>query len=183
MLLFYISMIESEEDQLTFQYIYEHYPKQMYNLAKGILGNHEAAEDAVQEAFFGIARSIHRVPTISEGAIRGYVLTVTRNAALAVYKTEKKWGSYVDMELLELPSHSDTFWEVAQAQDHEKMMAMLDKLPIQYREVLMCRYVLELPPREISAALHRKTTTVQQQLARGKKLLAALYEQEVAGNA
>lgn len=183
MLLLYLSMIESEEEQLTFLHIHERYSKQMYYLAKGILKKHEAAEDAVQNAFLGIATSIHRVPTTSEAAIKAYVFTATRNAALAALKEEQKWDACLDITELELPSKADTFQEVSESQNYEKLLELIDRLPLQYREVMLLRYVIELKPQEIGAVLQRKTTTVQQQLTRGKKALSALYTQEVAKNA
>ena len=183
MLLMYLSLIASEEEQLTFLHIYEKYGKQMEYIAKGLLKNPEDVEDAVQIAFVGIANSIHRVPTTSESAIRAYVMTATRNAALAVLKEERKWDACVDITELELPSKADTFQEVAESQDYEKLLGLIDRLPLQYREVLLLRYVIELKPREIGAVLHRKTTTVQQQLTRGKQALAALYAQEVESKA
>lgn len=183
MLLFYLSLIETEEDQLTFQHIYHTYGKDMLGIARAILNKPEAAEDAVQNAFLGIAKSIHRVPTSSEGAIRAYVLAAARNAALAQLKEEKRWESHFDITELTLPSKADTFREVLDAQNYEKLVELINQLPLQYREVLMLRYVLELTPKEIGSALLSKTTTVQQQLTRGKHALAALYAQEVAKNA
>ena len=183
MLFIYLAMVETEEERLTFQHIYHTYGKDMLNIAKGILKNPEAAEDAVQDAFLGIAKSIHRVPTSSERAIRAYVLAAARNAALAHLKEERKWEANLDITEMDLPSKADTFREVAEAQDYDKLRELIDRLPLQYREVLLLRYVLDLNPKEIGAVLHRKTTTVQQQLTRGKRALAALYTREVAKNA
>ena len=182
MLFCYLSLIETEEEQLTFLHIYRKYRKQMYYVANRILKKHEAAEDAVQNALLGIATSIHHVPATDETAIRAYVLTAARNAALGVLKEEEKWGAYLDISDLQLPSATDTFRTVAESQDYEKLLELMSRLPLQYREVMLLRYVMELKPQEIGAALQRKTTTVQQQLARGKRALAALYAQEVKKN-
>ena len=183
MMLYYLSLIETEEEKLTFIHIYEKYGKQMLAVARGILGKQESAEDAVQDAFEGIAKSIHRIPSTSESAVKAYVLTVARNAALTVQRNEGKWGICVDVDELDLPSNADVFRTVSDSQDYEKLLELIDQLPLQYREVLLMRYVMELKPREIGAELHRKTTTVQQQLTRGKQALAALYQQEVSNNA
>lgn len=182
MLFYYLSLIETEEQKLTFIHIYERHGKQMLAVAKGILRNQENAEDAVHDAFVGIAKSIHRIPTTSEAAVKAYVMTVVRNAAMAILQEEHKWGVKLDFEELDLAADEDTFQTVADAQDYEKLLELINQLPLQYREVLMLRYVMDMKPQQIAAALHRKTTTVQQQLARGKQALAALYTQEVAGN-
>lgn len=183
MMLYYLSLIETEEEKLTFIHIYEKYGKQMLAVAKGILKHQESAEDAVQDAFEGIAKSIHRIPNTSEAAVKAYVLTVARNAALAVQRNERKRGICLDIDELDIPSDVDIFQTVSGSQDYEKLLELINQLPLQYREVLLMRYVMELTPREIGETLHRKTTTVQQQLTRGKQALAALYQQEVSNNA
>lgn len=182
MLLYYLSLIETEEEKLTFIHIYERYGKQMLAVAKGILRKHENAEDAVQDAFEGIAKSIHRIPTASESAVKAYVMTVVRNAALAVQEKEGKWGPCLEFDELDIASNADTFQTVADAQDYENLLRLIQRLPLQYRDVLLLRYVMEMKPREIGILLHRKTTTVQQQLSRGKHALSVLYAQEVAKN-
>lgn len=183
MLFSYLALIETEEDELTFLHIYEHYGRQMYHLAMGILRKHEAAEDAVQNALLGIATSIDRVPTDSETAIKAYVFTAVRNAALTLAKEEQKWEELTDISGLAAAAKTDVFRTLAAAEDYDMLLKLMGRLPLQYREVLFLRYVMELTPKEIGATLHRKTTTVQQQLARAKQILAALYTQEVAGNA
>ena len=183
MLFYYLSLIETEEQKLTFIHIYERHGKQMLAVAKGILRNQENAEDAVQDAFEGIAKSIHRIPTTSESAVKAYVMTVVRNAAMAILREENKWGVKLDFEELNLAADEDTFQIVADAQDYEKLLELINRLPLQYRDVLILRYVMEMKPQEIGAILHRKTTTVQQQLTRGKQALSVLYAQEVAENA
>ena len=183
MMFYYLSVIETEEEKLTFIHIYEKYGKQMLAVAKGILKHQESAEDAVQDAFEGIAKSIHRIPNAGESAVKAYVMTVVRNAALAVQRNEQKLGVLVNIEELNIPSDIDTFQIVSDSQDYEKLLELINQLPLQYREVLLMRYVMELKPQEIAAALHRKITTVQQQLTRGKHALSALYHQGVSKNA
>ena len=183
MLIYYLSLIETDEDQLTFMHIYEKYGKQMHRVTLGILRKPEAAEDALQDAFEGIATSIRRIPTTSESAIKAYVLTVARNAALAVQTEEQKREFCINIEDIDLPSKEDTFQAVSDSQNYKKLLELINQLPLQYREVMLLRYVMELKPKEIGMQLNRKTTTVQQQLTRGKRALSALYEQEVAKNA
>ena len=179
----YLGLIDTEDDRLTFLHIYRKYGKQMYHIANGILKKHEAAEDAVQNAFMGIAASIDRVPACSEAAIKSYALTAARNAALAVQTEEQMWDEYLDIDKLDLCSHTDTFRTILISQDHDLLLKLMDSLPLPYREVLFMRYVLELKPQEISDILHRKPSTVHQQIYRGKQALVTLFAREVTSNA
>lgn len=178
MLLFYMALIDAEEDKDTFEEIYNGYRKQMFTVAVGILNNEADAEDAVQEAFLGIAKSMHRVPKETAAQQRAYVLTVARNAAFKVAREQKKWQAYIDIENLSMSANIDLFEQIVNSENRTRTMELLAILPLQYREVLMLRYVYEMKPKEIGELLGRKVTTVQQQLTRGKKMLSALCEKE-----
>lgn len=51
MLTFYISMLETEEQQDKFSYIYQNYVGFMYHVAKEVVKEHYLAEDVVHETF------------------------------------------------------------------------------------------------------------------------------------
>ena len=57
-MLVYLAMIDSPEDQLKFERIYEKYRYLMLHVAKQILQNHHDAEDAVHQAFISIIENI-----------------------------------------------------------------------------------------------------------------------------
>ena len=182
MLMFYTALIEAEEEKIAFEHIYYTYRKRMLKIAERILMNHEDAEDAVQNALLGIAKTMKTVPTGCESELRAYVFTVVRNAAFALLPNQAKREQCIELSVLPLSTGEDLFERITQLEDYKLLMKLISELPIQYREVLMLRYVVGLKPQEISELLVRKVGTVQQQLTRAKKLLAALYEKEAEGN-
>lgn len=176
MLSLYLAMIESEEHKLTFEQIYQNYARQMYYVANDILEDSFAAEDAVQEALMGIARYIANVPTHCEAVTKAYVLTVARNAAWKMLKSEAQWKSYINSDLLPISDKTDVFEQVSQSEDYQLLLELIQALPKPYKDVLFLRYVIGLKPQQISDILKRKTTTVQQQLFRAKIMLGESYE-------
>ena len=176
MLSLYLAMIDSEEHKLTFEQIYQNYARQMYHIANDILEDSFAAEDAVQEALMGIARYIANVPTQCEAVTKAYVLTVARNAAWKMLKTEAQWKSYLNPDLLPISGKEDVFEQVSQSEDYQMLLELIQKLPDPYKDVLFLRYVADLKPQQIGDMLNRKTTTVQQQLFRAKMMLGEAYE-------
>lgn len=176
MLSLYLAMIDSEEHKITFEGIYQKYGRQMYYAANDILGDSFAAEDAVQEALMGIARYIANVPTQCEAVTKAYVLTVARNAAWKMLKTEAQWKSYINPDLLPISGKEDVFEQVSQSEDYQMLLELIQKLPDPYKDVLFLRYVADLKPQQIGDMLNRKTATVQQQLFRAKMMLGEAYE-------
>lgn len=182
MLMFYTALIDDEEDKIAFEHIYYTYRKRMLRIAENILMNHEDAEDAVQNALLGIAKTMKTIPIGNESALRGYVFTVARNAAFALLPDRAKREQCVELSELPLSTGENLFDKLAQSEDYEMLLGLISKLPIQYRELLMLRYVGGLKPQDISQRLTRKVSTVYQQLTRAKKMLTALYIKEVKDN-
>ena len=62
MLMLYAAVIDDAEDIKKFEKIYYEYREQMFFVANKILRDSYEAEDAVQNALLGIARSIRTLP-------------------------------------------------------------------------------------------------------------------------
>ena len=82
MLMLYAAVIDDAEDIKKFEKIYYEYREQMFFVANKILRDSYEAEDAVQNALLGIARSIRTLPDDDACLVRAYTLTAAKNAAL-----------------------------------------------------------------------------------------------------
>ncbi len=166
------------EDMLRFERIYYGYRKQMLFVANELLHDTHEAEDAVQNALLGIARNIKSLPECDDKLIRAYVLTAAKNAALNLLPKKQCRDSELDIDELEFADGDDVFEKVAMSDDREKLMKAMDKLPNIYRDVLLLHCVYGLKSSRTAQLLGRKTSTVSQQIARGRKLLVELCVQE-----
>lgn len=180
--LFYYALIDTEEDKIAFEHIYYTYRKRMFCIAKKILENNEDAEDAVQNALLGIAKTMQTVPTGDEKELQAYLYTVARNSALALLPVKKKREQETPISQDFPDPAMDLFDLLTLQEDYKMLLKIISALPIQYKEVVVLRYVSGLPPRKIAELLHRKIGTINQQLTRSKKLLIALYEKETGNN-
>lgn len=178
MLMMYAAVIDDAEDMLRFERIYYGYRKQMLFVADKVLHDPHEAEDAVQNALIGIARNIKSLPECDEKLIRAYVLTAAKNAALNLLSKKQRRESELYIDELELASGDDVFDKVAMSDDRETLMKAIDKLPNMYRDVLLLHCVYGLKASQTAQLLGRKTSTVNQQVTRGRKLLAGLCVQE-----
>lgn len=178
MLLMFAAMIDDEAERLHFENIYNNYRKQMLLVAERILHQPEDAEDAVQTALLGIARTIKSVPNGNPQVLRAYVLTCAKNAALSMLPKKQQRVQMIDISELSFSSDADLFQQVAASQDYELLIRAIRQLAAPYREVLMLVYVQEQSVKSTAAILRRKEGTVRQQLNRGKKLLVELCRKE-----
>ena len=180
--MFYSALIEDQEDVLTFENIYHSYKNRMYHIAVKILKDSHLAEDALQEAFLGIARNMKSVPKHSEKELRAYIFTVIRHASLNILQKQPRNEVHLDTKHFSHADDEEVFNRIINEQNYQDLLQVMMTLPLVYREILMMRYVLEMQPQEIAAAMDRKVSTVYQQITRGKRLLLDAYKKEVMAN-
>ena len=78
----YAALIDDQADLLRFNELVELYQEDMIRIARSVLFDHQLAEDAVQNALYGIAVSFKKVPSHDAKAVRVYMLSSAKHAAL-----------------------------------------------------------------------------------------------------
>jgi RNA polymerase sigma-70 factor (ECF subfamily) len=147
-----------------------------FNYARWLTRDRTEAEDVVQDAcvramrFFGSSR--HENP-------RAWFMTIVRNTWLnratrrpAVTKAVRLDDAGHEMEDEGLDPEEQLFQQHAVAQ----VRAALERLPVDFREVLVLREIEGLSYKEIGAVLRVPTGTVMSRLSRARDRLAALLE-------
>ena len=145
-----------------FEVCYETYWWPMVRLATGLLGERAAAEDAVQEAFTAVYR---KWPSLRAATRIGYLRVSVVNATRSVQRrqtTQRKHLRAVE----ERPSAAADEGMAAQFERDELRQA-LDLLPQRQREVLVLRFVTELPDAEIAQATGLSLGGVRSASSRG----------------
>lgn len=174
----YLNMITGQTDKLRFEQLYHSYRKQMLAVAYRILENTDDAEDAVQDALLGIAKSISSLRELEDTALRAYVLTAAKNAALKILYRNKKGTDTERILELDYKESESVFQTVLNTMDADLLLRAMRQLDPIYRDVLLLTYVQECDLQETAATLGRKEETVRKQLYRGRKLLIELCRKE-----
>jgi len=175
MLTFYLALIDEESDKEKFEKIYYAFHQQMIQVAYGVLHNYESAEDAVQNAFIGIAQRISSIRMEDKSAVKAYVLTAARNEALTIIPQEKKMAHEEFVDELYIDDSEALFERCVRSEEYEQLRGAIGEVPLLYREVLLLYYVHGFNTNQIADTLHRKPATVRQQLARAKNMTLARY--------
>ena len=64
---FYLSMLDNEEDKITFERLYDRCRLKCYRVALKITNNHELAEDAIHNAFLAVIKQFNTDYRLSNG--------------------------------------------------------------------------------------------------------------------
>src|SRR6478735_5201379 len=145
----------------------------MLRLGVVMLGSREAAEDAVQDAFVALHRHLGtlRDPEAAEAYLRSAVLNRCRSWV------RRQVTGRAPRPLLLVPDHhdsaEDTLLDRAEA---GAAVAALRTLARRQREVLACRYVLELSVAETAELLEISEGSVKAHAHRGLQTLQQRIE-------
>jgi RNA polymerase sigma-70 factor (ECF subfamily) len=148
-----------------------------YNLARYLTRNSDDANDIVQDAFLRAFRFFH---TFKGDNPKPWLLTIVRNCfysslkAKSHHQTEplSEDGSDDDSVAGDLWTREATDPEkiLLEIHDAETIRALLNGLPIPFREALVLRAMEELSYQEIAAILDVPIGTVMSRLARARHL-------------
>lgn len=140
----------------------------LFRAARHTLGDAAEAEDIVQETYLQAWKSFHRFELGTN--IRGWLFKIMFH--VMDHHRRKwlrlKWKSDSDEVLLETLTYEP---ETPQRLTDEEVIAALEKLPQNFRAVVLLADVEEFSYKEIAEMLNVPIGTVMSRLNRGRKLL------------
>ena len=170
MLVMFLSMLETEEDQRRFTKLFETHEKKVYAVALHILGDRDRAEDAVQQTWLKLVQNWERVSALLWEETEGYVVTVVKNAALDILRAERRLAAFPED------------WDPPAPEDHQDeydyLVSLIRALPESYRRILELKCVEEESNREIARRMGLKESAVSMRVLRGRRLLQEQLEKE-----
>lgn len=137
-----------------------------------LLGDAAEAEDAAQEGFVKAYGALAR---FREGEpIRPWLLRIVTNAARNRRRSGvRRAAVHRRFETADPPrSESSAESQVVAAEERRAVLAAIDELGPDDRLVIVARYFLDLPEREIAAMAQVPTGTVKSRLSRARARLA-----------
>ena len=176
MLMFYLTLIDGEENKSKFETIYYEYRERMYYAALDVVHNNEDAEDAVHNAFIGIAKNINSVGEPDSKQTCSYVIKAAKNAAINIYNKNNKAAFTELNENIKL-SDGDFFERLCIKDRYNEVVKAIMKLKDIYKIPMYYYYVCEMKAKDIAVLTGTGVSTVKMRLQRGKaELLRQLGE-------
>ncbi len=172
--------LNDNNDRALFDEVFLPNLAEAYRLAKWLTGNASDAEDVVQDAAL---RAFRGIKTFGSVNARAWSLTIVRNTAYSwLQKNRPKAVVYADdlgpseQTQLEYESTHSAKAETPEElvllkADIEDIRRALDKLPAQFREVIILREIHQLNYRDIAEIASIPIGTVMSRLSRARQLL------------
>jgi RNA polymerase sigma-70 factor (ECF subfamily) len=154
----------------------------LYNFARWLAGDVSEAEDLVQETF---AKALRGFSSFAPGTdFRAWIFRILRNTFLTS-RTGLRAKLTESLETEEGETVAVT-WETPESlalasATRDSLEAALERLPVEYREVILLCDVEEMKYKDIADVLSIPIGTVMSRIARGRKLLRQLLAGERKG--
>lgn len=150
-----------------FREFYDRQVKRVYRLAMVLMGNISDAEDVTQTVFL---KAWEKKPDFRDADHEiAWILTTTRNQCKDIHK------SFYCRKRADLENAPEPQVTLETQMDNEIWEA-LQSLAEKYRMVLYLYYYEGYSVRELSVILRRRESTLQTQLATGRKQMKSLLE-------
>lgn len=175
MLLYYLSLIESQEDQSKFEKIYNSHRKLMLFVARRVLKEPQLAEDAVQNAFIKIIHNLNRIDDLNCHKTKHFIVIITKNAAIDLMRKEKRQRYFCEEDM---SKYNDSSSIDLTAFEMEYIIDKIEQLKPIYRDILQLKIQFDLSDRQIAVLLDISYETVRKRLERSRKLLTELLNDE-----
>lgn len=160
-----------KENLISFEALILPHLDAAYNLARWLLRSEQDAEDVVQEAYLRAFKSFDGFHG-SNG--RAWLLTIVRNTSYTLLKKNKAVDltTPFDDEIHAIGHESASPATILEhVEDTELMRNAIDKLPAEFREILILRHQEGLSYKEISDIAQLAPGTVMSRLARARAKL------------
>ena len=152
--------------------LYNTYADRIYSLVFNQVGrDHDVAQDIVQETFVAALKSVAKFRNQSK--IYTWLCSIANKKVADFYRRQKRQAKYQTKALEPDQIGSDTlapdFAETGERQEDARQA--LSSLPLHYRQVLILKYVEEMPVSEISKIMGRSPKSIEGLLTRARKEL------------
>ena len=138
----------------------------------------EDAEDILQEVFIKVYENLNDFDT--SWKFSNWIYRITHNITISAYRKKKVNPQLVswDYEGLNnlIESTSNIEKDAFQNLSYEKILEIINRLPLKYKEVLILKFMENKDYQEISDILHKPMGTIATLIRRAKKVL----QQELA---
>lgn len=174
MMLFYLSLVQTDRDKQKIQRVYEQYYGLMMYIASRYCPQRSDAEDVVHDAIVKIIKHLACIDANDAIRTKAFCVTVVKHTALDRLKAKE--NNVISMEdFQEEPVHSNDF--AIDEDTYADLVRAIRALDDPYRIVLTLKYVNDMTDKEIAALLGISEKTVSVRLTRGRQKLRKELEE------
>jgi RNA polymerase sigma-70 factor, ECF subfamily len=155
-------------DRTAFEALVSVHLQRARAVARGVLGDDQTVDDAVQESFL---RAYHNLGQLGDPAtFPAWLCTIVRNESVNWLRRYARMRSVDDQQLKDVPERE------AESENPllERLRTTLTRIPPQYREILALKYEAGLDYDRIAESLGISVANVEKRLYRARQALLSL---------
>lgn len=164
-----IKAVAREDRRAAYDLATRKFRDRLYRHAWYITKDHEEAYDVVQEVFIRAMRETRFFD--ADFRMKAWLFRVTSNLCFNLVRDRKRRGAILETVPREENSRADQVEKVFSSERREEVMAALEHLTRDHREILILRYYDDLSYAEIAEVLDIKLGTVMSRLSRARTRL------------
>lgn len=163
-------------DRLSQEALYKRYAGKMLSVSKRYLKDLDLAEDAFQEAFIKVF--LHLKNFSFQSSLETWMTRIFINESINKLRSMKRLALQVNIDE-QTRQIAENFEDVPDKFDKELVMLLLDKLPENYKVILMLYAIDGYSHKEISEKLNMPESTSRSSLTRARSMLWQMYTKEL----
>ena len=178
LMLLMLSVLENEDDIKLFCDIYKARKQPVYLFAYRTLRDKYLAEDAESEAFIKLLSNFDKVKRFNGEKREKYITSSLKNAVIDFYRAHQSNCKHelLTDEFADASTEWDsTFEGVIKKIDREAVIAALNSLDTEQRNLLTRSYIDNASVAELARELNVPRSTLQSRLNAAKKIFAEKY--------
>ena len=180
-MIFYLSMIESQEDKDKFEYIYTNYRYTMLYEARQVLKDEHMAEDAVHESFIKIIKIISKISIENCNKLKRFLVLIVRHKSIDMIRKNDK-VEIIPIENIQDINESirdDVLDKVMSIEGVKRLIEIITALDDIYRIPLELKVLYGYSHKEISEILDLSENLIRARVFRARQQVKKKYEQEM----
>ena len=175
---FFLLTLESDEDRLFLEQLYQEYHRLMYVQALQITRNSAEAQDAVSDAILALLKKIDLLRTLPCNKVQAYVVITVKHMAINRYHRARREGPGWEDGLEETPAPARTEDQLLEQAGVERIKNAVLSLPAREKDIMLMKYFRTLTDEEIAGELGIRPVSVRVHLSRARRHLAELLQKE-----
>jgi len=165
---------ESENDEGCFSRLVERWWNKIFSFILFKIKNYDEAKELTQEVFLKIYLNLENFDPSFKFST--WAFKIAQN--LSIDHLRKKHFLFSELSDQSAISSNTPLQNLLKTEKDKKIWETVDKLPQEYKEVIILRHLQELSYDEIAKILNLKLGTVKNRIFKGRKMLADLLGEE-----
>ena len=168
----------AQHNRAAFAVLYRRYLDRVYGYAFYQLGDHHDAEDATERTFLAALAALGEFRDTGS-TFRAWLFRIAHNTIANAHRTRARRPTVALPQAWDRPApDADPARLVGRGEELRELLALIDQLPDDRRQVILLRFVDELTSREIGVVLERSEGAVRVLLHRALRELAGRLAEE-----